>query len=82
MGPGADEYGCSFQSVGWQKSVGRISIVTRGKLQDEPRRHDLAGKKSSLRYAELPAKLTRTTVFTKAKRCAGHGWKSHKDDTP
>jgi hypothetical protein len=51
--PEADEYGCSLkQSVGWQKSVGRISITHRGKSQDEPTRRDLAKAKSSFRNTE------------------------------
>jgi len=51
--PEAGEYGCSLkQSVGWQKSVERISITHRGKSQDEPTRRDLAETESSFRNTE------------------------------
>jgi len=51
--PEAGEYGCSLkQSVGWQKSVGRISITNRGKSQDEPTGRDLAKTKSLFRKTE------------------------------
>lgn len=66
-------------SVGWQKSVGRISIVAHEKKsQDDSRNYDLAKVKLPFRKRNSPQILTRTVMETKANGCAGSRAKSLK----
>lgn len=66
------------QSDGWQKSVGRISIVAKDESQDESRNHDLARVNSPFRKRNSPQVLTRTVTETMANGCAGSRAKSLK----
>jgi len=69
--PGADEYGYSLnKSDGWQTSIGRISIVQRGKSQDEPRGTTQPERNRRFLESGLARKTDTGGGGVKVKRCA------------